>query len=62
MNRFKDWLKATEGLPLTIIELGAGESVATIRRLSEEVLSRETGEKITTNLIRINPKDLELRN
>lgn len=59
--RFKQWLKDTEGVPLTILEIGAGESVATIRRLSEEVLSRDHMKKAPTCLIRINPEVSALR-
>ena len=55
LNRFKQWLKKTEGMPLTIIEVGASNSVATIRRLSEDVLCRESFKETKTNLIRINP-------
>ena len=59
--RFKQWLKDTEGVPLAIIEIGAGDSVATIRRLSEEVLCRDHMKKAPTYLIRINPDASVLR-
>ncbi len=40
---------------LTVVEIGAGETVPTIRRLSERVLCRQT--ESFTALIRINPFD-----
>jgi len=40
---------------LVVVEIGAGEAVPTIRKLSERVLCRQT-ENMTT-LIRINPFD-----
>lgn len=41
---------------MTILEIGGGEEVATIRRLSEEVLGRGHMKKAPTCLIRINPE------
>jgi hypothetical protein len=59
IDRFKKWLSANKGTPLTIIEAGAGENVATIRRISEEVLCRQSGGE-KTNLVRINPREQDL--
>jgi hypothetical protein len=56
-DRFQKWLKEVQEEPLTIIEIGAGENVATIRRLSERVLTRQTDSKAVTSLLRINPFD-----
>ena len=58
IDRFQQWLNANKGVPLTILEAGAGENVATIRRISEDVLCRLSGER--TNLIRINPREQDL--
>ena len=60
--RFKKWLKYTEGVPLAIIEIGAGRSTTTIRKLSEDVLLRDTKKKAPTCLIRINPEASMLKN
>ncbi len=54
-KKFMAWLDSVSNLNLTVIEMGAGEAIPTIRRLSESVLCRSSS-KITT-LIRVNPHD-----
>ena len=39
------------------MEVGAGEFVPTIRRMSERILDRATKKGVKTHLIRINPSD-----
>jgi NAD-dependent SIR2 family protein deacetylase len=51
-QRFHDWLEATEGKKLVIIECGAGTVVPSVRRLSEQLISRPH-----TRLIRINKNE-----
>jgi len=51
-DQMSNWLRARHNKNLVIIESGAGVSVATVRRLSEDV-SRKYG----ATLIRINPRD-----
>ena len=46
---------------MTIIEAGAGENVPTIRRISEDMLTRHLRSDAKTTLIRINPHDQETR-
>jgi NAD-dependent SIR2 family protein deacetylase len=52
MARFTDWLSQADGLAIVVIELGAGPTIATVRRVGEH-LSRQPG----CALIRINPRD-----
>lgn len=52
---FAGWLEQMSEKNLTVVEIGAGEAVPTIRRLSERVLCRHTQHQ--TTLIRINPFD-----
>ena len=47
---------------MAIIEIGAGESAITIRKLSEDVLYRDTKKQAPTCLIRINPEASMLKN
>ncbi len=47
--RLRDWLEATEGRTLAIIECGAGTAVPGVRRMSERLLVRSR-----TKLVRIN--------
>lgn len=51
-QRLRDWLEATEGKKLVILECGAGTAVPSVRRLSEQLLSRPH-----TRLIRINKNE-----
>jgi NAD-dependent SIR2 family protein deacetylase len=51
---FEKWLAEMEGKKITIIEIGAGKAVPTIRRLGEK-LRRKMG----ATLIRINPREPE---
>ncbi len=47
--RLRDWLEATAGKKLAVIECGAGTAVPSVRRLSEQLLARPE-----TRLVRIN--------
>ncbi|MCX6558664.1 MAG: NAD-dependent protein deacetylase [Candidatus Aminicenantes bacterium] len=51
-GRLRDWLEAIEGKKLAIIECGAGTAVPSVRRLSEQLISRPY-----TLLIRINKNE-----
>lgn len=51
-DRLAQWLKGIAGQKLTIIELGAGGAVPTVRRMSEEVQRH-----LAATLIRINPRE-----
>ena len=53
-QRFKQWLQALGG-PLAIVECGAGEAVATVRRTCD-VLTQD--DEVT--LVRINPRECEV--
>jgi NAD-dependent SIR2 family protein deacetylase len=53
MRRFTDWLAQADGMAIVVIELGAGPTIATVRRVGEHV-SRLPG----CALIRINPRDV----
>ncbi len=48
--RFAEWLSGLEGRRLAVIECGAGDAIATIRRVGEEVAAR-----FHAPLVRINP-------
>ena len=39
-TRFREWTRDVSGKTLTIVEVGAGEYVPTVRRLSEQTLGR----------------------
>jgi NAD-dependent SIR2 family protein deacetylase len=52
-RRFSTWLGSLGGARLTIVELGAGQAIPTVRNLSERIARLEQG----TRLIRINPRD-----
>ena len=54
-SRFDRWLNALDGLPLAVIECGAGLAIPTVRLLSEEVALRAG-----SPLIRINPRDADV--
>jgi NAD-dependent SIR2 family protein deacetylase len=56
-SRRSAWLKriSGEGLRLAVVEIGAGEAVATVRRQSEHI-ARAYG----ATLIRINPRDFQV--
>ena len=56
-ERFRRWISDIDRESLTIIESGAGENVPTIRRTSEDFLTRITMGGAQTTLIRINPRD-----
>lgn len=49
-SRYLDWLAKVRGRNVVVIECGAGSTIDTIRRLSEEVTERPL-----TTLVRINP-------
>ena len=49
------WLQRTRGLPLAIVELGAGTSIPTVRRFSEEAVVVFGG-----RLIRINARESQV--
>lgn len=51
-SRFSSWLRATDGLQTTVVELGAGTAVPTVRLTSEDVARRPR-----TTLVRINPRE-----
>jgi NAD-dependent SIR2 family protein deacetylase len=55
-ERFSQWLKALEkkSARLTVIELGAGTAIPTVRYTSERV-----AEQLRGNLIRINPREAD---
>ena len=53
-ERLEAWLQARDQLNLTIVELGAGRAVPTVRYFGEE-LSRRRG----AQLIRINPREAD---
>jgi NAD-dependent SIR2 family protein deacetylase len=54
-QRYLDWLAVTKGKKLVIIECGAGTAVPSVRRLSEQLLSRAH-----TRLIRINKNEADV--
>lgn len=56
-GRFSEWLRSLEetSARLTVIELGAGTAIPTVRLTSESVVKRLRG-----NLIRINPREPEV--
>jgi NAD-dependent SIR2 family protein deacetylase len=56
--RFKEWLKEIRknSAKLCIIEIGAGEAVATVRMVSEHIAKMYNGK-----LIRLNPNDYKVR-
>ena len=53
-RRFSAWLSGLGGRPLTVIELGAGGAIPTVRRTSEMVARSAGG-----TLVRINPREPE---
>ena len=53
--RLRDWLETLAGKRLAVIECGAGTAVPSVRRLSEQLLSRPG-----TRLVRINPREAEV--
>ena len=54
-DRLNEWLQEISGSRLVIIELGAGNAVATVRYKSEHLASYFNG-----TLIRINPRDYQV--
>lgn len=56
MLRFREFRKLHQGKKTVVIEMGAGTSIPTIRSLSEE-MGNETG----VSVIRINPREPEIR-
>jgi NAD-dependent SIR2 family protein deacetylase len=54
-RRLRDWLEATEGIKLAVIECGAGTAVPSVRRMSEQLLARPG-----TRLVRINPREADM--
>lgn len=57
-SRYQKWLMENRSANLTIIELGAGNGVPTVRYQSERVLRESQGKQVT--LIRINPREQNL--
>lgn len=55
-NRFDDFLKNHHQQPAVVIELGAGSAIPTIRHLSERL-----GQRPQTTVIRINPREPQIR-
>jgi len=53
--RYKAFLKQNRGMRIVVIELGAGEAIPTIRRVSEEL-----GKTRGATVIRINPREPEI--
>lgn len=53
--RLRDWLETTAGKKLAIVECGAGTSVPSVRRMSEQLLGRPG-----TRLIRINAREADV--
>lgn len=53
--RLRDWLEATEGKKLAVIECGAGTAVPSVRRMSEQLLARPK-----TRLVRINKNEADV--
>jgi hypothetical protein len=51
-RRFEAWLDTVHGARLTIVELGAGSAVPTVRMTSERVAHR-----LGATLVRINPRE-----
>jgi len=53
-GRFLRWLQgaSTQGMPVAVVEIGAGKAVSTVRNLSEQVARNNKA-----TLIRINPRD-----
>jgi hypothetical protein len=47
--RLRDWLEATDGKKLAVIECGAGTAVPSVRHMTERLLARPR-----TKLVRIN--------
>ena len=54
-RQMHDWLETTEGKKLVIIECGAGTAAPSVRRLSEQLLSRPR-----TRLVRINAREADV--
>jgi NAD-dependent SIR2 family protein deacetylase len=54
-ERFSEWLSGLKSARLTVIELGAGTAIPTVRYTSENVAKRLRG-----NLIRINPRESDV--
>lgn len=52
---FSEWALALGGGPIAVVELGAGEAVPTVRRMSEAVARKFDG-----YLVRINPRESEI--
>lgn len=51
-NRLEEWLEQSRNQNLVILEIGAGQAVATVRHFSERIASQDSAV-----LIRINPRD-----
>ena len=58
-SKFNNWLhdNLNKKSKIVVIEIGAGEHIPTVRRLSEELVSQ-----YNANLIRINPRDYGVPN
>jgi NAD-dependent SIR2 family protein deacetylase len=55
VRRLRDWLEATEGKKLAIIECGAGTAVPSVRHMSEQLLGRPG-----VRLVRINAREADV--
>ena len=53
--RLRDWLEATAGKKMAVIECGAGTAVPSVRRMSEQLLGRPG-----TRLVRINAREADV--
>lgn len=54
--RFREFRKRHAGKKMTVIEMGAGANIDTIRRISEEL-----GDKDGATVLRVNPRDPEIK-
>ena len=57
-SRYSEWLADNRNSNLTIIEMGAGNAVPTVRYQSERALHGSQRKQVT--LIRINPREQNL--
>ncbi|MEA3362404.1 MAG: Sir2 family NAD-dependent protein deacetylase [Thermodesulfobacteriota bacterium] len=55
-ENFDDFLQLNKNSPMVVIEIGAGSAIPTIRHLSEQL-----GGQQQTNVIRINPREPQIR-
>ncbi len=55
-ENFDDFLQHNKNNPMVVIEIGAGSAIPTIRHLSEQL-----GQQQQTNVLRINPREPQIR-